>query len=67
MTSDVRMLVPGVGIGQRGECGGCASEIWWAWHPETRAAHPWNVDGTSHFSTCPAADNLRPKKKAAKA
>lgn len=50
-------------------CAGCGALIYWSLHHQK--AHPFDVDGegrgtsTSHFQTCPNAEDFRPKKKAA--
>lgn len=64
MSHAAAMMVPGVGVAQRGTCRGCQAEIWWAKHPTTRKAHPYNADGISHFATCPHASEFRTRKKA---
>lgn len=67
MSRDVAMILPGIGLAQRGECRGCKAEIWWVRNPVTEKPHPWNADGTSHFATCPNGPAFRKKKAVAKA
>lgn len=54
--------IPGVGVARLGTCRGCHLGIWWAKHPTSGRAHPYNLDGVSHFATCPKADRFRPRK-----
>lgn len=61
------MILPGKGLAQRGQCKGCGAELWWVKSPKTGTPHPWNPDGTSHFSTCPEAPRFRKAKPKAKA
>jgi hypothetical protein len=46
--------------GTPGKCRGCGAEIYWV---ETKSGKnmPVNRDGTSHFATCPKADEFRGK------
>jgi hypothetical protein len=46
------------------KCRSCGEPIIWKPYPTTGKMHPFNLDGTSHFSTCPQAKNWRRKKKA---
>jgi hypothetical protein len=59
VSSGIFQDVPGVGRGERGTCRGCQAEIWWAKHPTSGRAHPFNADGVSHFATCPNAGEFR--------
>lgn len=43
---------------QMGTCKGCQQSIWWIKTPKGRAM-PCDADGTSHFATCPNADQFR--------
>lgn len=55
--------------GRAAACRSCAAKILWAFMPLKEAesykplmdykAHPFNPDGTSHFSTCPNAEKHR--------
>ena len=45
-----------------GQCRSCAAEVLWCHTPAGRKA-PLNRDGTSHFSTCPAASQWRKGKR----
>lgn len=51
--------IPRIGMGEQGECRSCKAQIAWAPLPKTGKPHPWNLDGTSHFSTCPDAARWR--------
>jgi hypothetical protein len=46
-----------------GVCRGCRAEIVWLRQRNNRM-HPYNPDGTSHFATCPKADEFRTNKQA---
>jgi hypothetical protein len=46
---------------RRGRCASCAALISWLKTPIGRTG-PWNVDGTSHFASCPEANKWRKRK-----
>lgn len=46
----------------RGNCRSCHAEILWATHDVTGRRHPFDLDGTSHFATCPQASSWRKPK-----
>lgn len=39
----------------------CRAEIVWKLNPNTGKYSPFNIDGSSHFATCPAAKIFRRK------
>lgn len=45
-----------------GTCRSCGAPVAWDRNPKTDKPHPYNPDGTSHFSTCPQAKDWRAKK-----
>jgi hypothetical protein len=45
-----------------GRCRGCHAEVAWAQHEHTGGRAPFDRDGTSHFATCPQADQFRRKR-----
>jgi hypothetical protein len=45
-----------------GECRSCRAPIRWARNDETKRMSPFDLDGTSHFATCPDADTFRQKR-----
>jgi hypothetical protein len=45
-------------VGEEGNCRSCGAPIWWIKHRNGRTGI-YNIDGTSHFSTCPDAQNHR--------
>ena len=45
------------------KCKSCGKPIEWKPFPSTGKLHPYNLDGTSHFSTCPHAHQWRDKSK----
>jgi hypothetical protein len=47
-----------------GECRSCRAPIRWARNDETKRMSPFDLDGTSHFATCPDADTFRQKRDA---
>jgi hypothetical protein len=42
-----------------GRCRSCGAPIAWAKYSVDGKAAPFNPDGTSHFATCPQADQWR--------
>ena len=44
------------------KCRSCDAMIMWKPHPTTGKLHPFNLDGVSHFSNCPQAEEWRGKK-----
>jgi hypothetical protein len=46
---------------RRGRCASCDAPISWLRTPTGRMG-PWNVDGTSHFASCPEANRWRKRK-----
>ena len=45
-------------VGDKGRCRGCGAEIWWVKTKRGKPA-PYDVDGLSHFATCPEAGRFR--------
>lgn len=45
-------------IGGRGSCRSCGARIWWV-GMRSGKLNPFNGDATSHFATCPNADEHR--------
>jgi hypothetical protein len=43
-------------------CRSCQAAIGWYEHNESKKRAPFNPDGTSHFATCPQADQWRKKR-----
>lgn len=43
-------------------CRGCVATVYW-WRTPSGKASPHDIDGTSHFATCPNADQFRRPKK----
>jgi hypothetical protein len=59
MTDERKPIVYDIPAGTApSKCRGCGAEIYWV---KTRQGKntPANHDGTSHFSTCPKADDFR--------
>ena len=52
----MRMLLERVG--DPGQCSGCNVPIYWVRYKGGRVG-PHNLDGVSHFATCPKADQFR--------
>ena len=55
--------VPEEGLGNPDPCRGCGQTMYWRDHPTTGRPHPFNADGTSHFGTCPKANEFRGRKR----
>lgn len=48
-------------IGNKGTCNGCGEVIIWV-ATKYKKNTPLNADGTSHFKTCPHANEFRKKR-----
>lgn len=48
-------------FGKPGVCKGCNADIWWC-YTKHRKPIPMNGDGSSHFGTCPQANEFRKSK-----
>lgn len=52
---------PGYRYGGASECRSCGALMYW-WRTLAGASSPHDVDGTSHFATCPNAQDHRRKR-----
>ena len=55
----MKLTLPDGRVGDAGNCRTCGAPIVWVVNPETGKRPPYDLDGVSHFATCPQSKTWR--------